>query len=65
MQYQVFCDRIKHELSRMAQALSRVAISATLRFHPIGESGEQVVKSLVDDVKGKAGGEAVLRIDDR
>ncbi|TDL29591.1 hypothetical protein BD410DRAFT_848954 [Rickenella mellea] len=65
LQYRVFCDRIKAELSRMVDALSNTHISATLRFEPIGESGEQLVKSMVNDVKTMASGEAVLRIDHR
>jgi len=65
LQYQVFCGRIRSELDQGARALSVIGVPVSLRFDVVGENGKQVVKSLVEDVRGRVGGEAVMRIDDR
>ena len=65
LQYQVFCNRVKQELDNSVSALHKVGVPAKLRFDSVGESGSDVTKLLMEDIRGKIGGEAVLRIDDR
>jgi mediator of RNA polymerase II transcription subunit 17 len=65
LQYQVFCERIKSEIDKMVEALSAVGIPATLRFDPVGETGQQLIRLFDDNVSNIVGGEAVLRIDNR
>ncbi|KAH7926755.1 hypothetical protein BV22DRAFT_1086233 [Leucogyrophana mollusca] len=66
LQYQVFCDRIKAELTKMGRALLNAGIPCTLRFDPVGESGDQLINQfLAENNSRRLGGEAILRIDER
>ena len=65
LQYRVFCDRIKSEFDKAARALSMVGILSTLRFHPVGETGRQLIRSFGENNAKVIGGEAVLRIENR
>lgn len=65
LQYQAFCARIHQEFLRMVQALQRAAFPAHLRFEPVGDCGEHLLKYLVDEQKYRITGEAVLRIEKR
>ncbi|RDB22683.1 Mediator of RNA polymerase II transcription subunit 17 [Hypsizygus marmoreus] len=65
LQYQVFCQRIKTEIDKMAKALSAAGISSTLRFDFVGETGRQLVRLFENKSSKVIGGEAVLRIDNR
>lgn len=65
LQYQAFCDRIRHVMDSGVQALRAIGVDVTLRFNAIGENGAQVIASLLEDTRSKLGGEAILRIDQR
>ncbi len=65
LQYQTFCRRIKLELDKVTQALAVISIISSLRFTPVGETGQDLL-DLVD--KGETrlmSGEALIRIDNR
>ncbi|KAJ6485074.1 subunit 17 of mediator complex-domain-containing protein [Mycena vitilis] len=65
LQYEVFCARLQSEMLGMGGALTAVGIASTLRFEPVGGTGQGLV-DLLDSNDGQAlGGEAVLRIDHR
>lgn len=42
-----------------------VGILSTLRFDPVGETGNQLIQSFNDNTSKVIGGEAVLRIENR
>lgn len=65
LQYQVFCERIKTELDKIVRALDSAGIPSGLRFDPVGETGEELIKFFDDTTNKVIGGEAVLRIDNR
>ncbi|KAF9457004.1 subunit 17 of mediator complex-domain-containing protein, partial [Collybia nuda] len=65
LQYQVFCERIKYEMDKMVTALLKVGVPAKLRFHPVGETGRELIQIFNEDGSNVVGGEAVLTIDDR
>lgn len=65
IQYQVFCNKIKGVLGRMVRSLQDAGVSSTLRFEPLGENGEQLIASLLNDLKTRVSGEAVLRVGSR
>jgi mediator of RNA polymerase II transcription subunit 17 len=65
LQYQVFCRRIKLELDKVTQALAVVSIISSLRFTPVGETGQDLL-DLADKGENKLmSGEALIRIDNR
>ncbi|KAH0840134.1 subunit 17 of mediator complex-domain-containing protein [Lanmaoa asiatica] len=66
LQYQQFCVKIKAELDKMASALAHAGVPCTLRFHPVGETGQSLQRRLTgENVSKRVGGEALLRIDER
>ena len=66
LQYQQFCVRIKAELDKMVSALAHAGVPSTLRFHPVGETGQSLQRRLTgENVLKRVGGEALLRIDER
>ena len=66
LQYQQFCVRIKAELDKMVSALAHAGVPCTLRFHPVGETGQSLQRRLTgESVLKRIGGEALLRIDER
>lgn len=65
LQYQVFCERVKTEVDRVAKVLSAAGVPTSLRFNFVGETGKDLIGLLNEDNSQKTGGEAVLRIDDR
>ncbi|KAF9247092.1 subunit 17 of mediator complex-domain-containing protein [Melanogaster broomeanus] len=66
LQYQQFCVRVMAELDKMVTALKRAGVSCTLRFDPVGEAGQSLQSRLTaDSALNRAGGEALLRVDDR
>ncbi|KAF8351407.1 subunit 17 of mediator complex-domain-containing protein [Amanita rubescens] len=65
LQYQVFCRRIKLELDKVTQALAVVSIISSLRFTPVGETGQDLL-DLADKGESRLmSGEALIRIDNR
>ena len=66
LQYQQFCVKIKDELDKMVSALARAGVPCTLRFRPVGETGQSLQCRLTgENVLKRIGGEALLRIDER
>ena len=65
LQYHEFCERVKAELDRVSQVLTDARVPSRLRFDPVGDSGRELQKFLIEDSGGKISGEAVLRIDNR
>ena len=66
LQYQQFCIKIKAELDKMVSALVHAGVPCTLRFHPVGETGQSLQRRLTgENVLKRIGGEALLRIDER
>lgn len=66
LQYQHFCVRIKTELDKMVSALAHAGVPCTLRFDPVGETGQSLQGRLTgENVLKRIGGEALLRIDER
>jgi mediator of RNA polymerase II transcription subunit 17 len=65
LQYQVFCRRIKSELDKVTRALAVVSIISSLRFNPVGETGQDLL-DLIDKGESRLmSGEALIRIDNR
>ncbi|KAF8558764.1 hypothetical protein OG21DRAFT_1503716 [Imleria badia] len=64
LQYQQFCVRIKAELDKMVSALAHAGVPCTLRFHPVGETGQSLQRRLTGENVKRVGGEALLRIDE-
>lgn len=66
LQYQQFCVKIKAELDKMVSALAHAGVPCTLRFHPVGETGQSLQHRLTGETALKrVGGEALLRLDER
>lgn len=66
LQYQQFCVKIKSELDKMVSALAHAGVPCTLRFHPVGETGQSLQRRLTgENVLKRIGGEALLRLDER
>ncbi|KAF8639838.1 hypothetical protein AX17_001093 [Amanita inopinata Kibby_2008] len=65
LQYRVFCKRIRVEIDKMIQALANVDILSTLRFDPVGETGQDLLDSIDENSTKLVSGEAVIRIDNR
>ncbi|KAJ7228621.1 subunit 17 of mediator complex-domain-containing protein [Mycena pura] len=65
LQYEVFCARVEAEISAARDALNAVGILATLRFVPVGGTGQALMELLDASEERVIGGEAVLRIDNR
>lgn len=66
LQYQQFCIKIKAELDKMVSALAHAGVPCTLRFHPVGETGQSLQRRLTgENVLKRVGGEALLRLDER
>ncbi|KAG8218859.1 subunit 17 of mediator complex-domain-containing protein [Butyriboletus roseoflavus] len=66
LQYQQFCVKIKAELDKMVSALAHAGVPCTLRFHPVGETGQSLQRRLTgENVLKRVGGEALLRLDER
>lgn len=66
LQYQQFCAKIKAELDKMVSALAHAGVLCTLRFHPVGETGQSLQRRLTgENALKRIGGEALLRIDER
>jgi len=64
-QYHVFCRRLKEELDKTVETLSRVGIKTLLRFNPAGESSHQIIKLLTENNDRRLGGDASLYMDER
>lgn len=64
-QYHVFCRRLKEELDKVVDTLSRVGIKTLLRFNPAGESSHQIIKLLTENSDRRLGGDASLYMDER
>ncbi|TRM67777.1 subunit 17 of mediator complex-domain-containing protein [Schizophyllum amplum] len=72
LQYAVFCDRVKQEMTTMASGVVGAGIACTLRFDTVGEVGRELVRMLDSRVLDPSqalnrpvGGEAVLVVDGR
>lgn len=65
LHYQVFCARIKTEFHKALDALKNVGIPASLRFDPIGESGQILLGWLSQSTKARINGECIVRFGDR
>ncbi|KAF7332101.1 Mediator of RNA polymerase II transcription subunit 17 [Mycena kentingensis (nom. inval.)] len=65
LQYEVFCHRVRAQMTAACQGLNAAGVEASLRFVSVGGTGYSLV-ALLDDAKENAvGGQAVLRIDAR
>ncbi|KAH8105856.1 subunit 17 of mediator complex-domain-containing protein [Cristinia sonorae] len=65
LQYQVFCQRVQAEISRMVRALSDAGIHTKLYFNAVGESGEELIRELQLQGTLRLSGECLLRIEHR
>ncbi|KAL4241971.1 Mediator of RNA polymerase II transcription subunit 17 [Abortiporus biennis] len=65
LQYQAFCDRICAEIYKVVRGLRQAGVSTTLRLNKVGDSGDQLVSLLRNNLTLTVGGECVLRIDNR
>ncbi|KAE9410597.1 hypothetical protein BT96DRAFT_984108 [Gymnopus androsaceus JB14] len=65
LQYQMFCERIHSQLDIVRVALTATGIPSMLRFNPVGEIGNDLIKIPVDNEVRALGGECTLRIDNR
>ncbi|KAF7292438.1 Mediator of RNA polymerase II transcription subunit 17 [Mycena chlorophos] len=65
LQYEVFCHRIRTEMTTACAGLHVVGIEAMLRFVPIGGTGQNLMALLSDADENSVSGQALLRIDNR
>ena len=65
LQYEVFCDRVHTEITKVATALSETGVPARVRFGAVGDTGENLVRILSEEGINKIGGQVILRIDGR
>ncbi|KAL1743732.1 subunit 17 of mediator complex-domain-containing protein [Schizophyllum fasciatum] len=67
IQYAVFCERIKGEMTLMARAVRASGIPCSLRFDSVGELGCELTRMLGSEqaMNKPVGGEAVLVVDKR
>ena len=65
LQYQVFCERIKSEMTKIVGALRHAGVATKFHFNAVGENGDELVQLLSVNGKGHIGGEATVRVDDR
>jgi len=62
LQYQVFLDRIRNEVTQVVYALQIAGIPTSLIMNIVGETGKELIKLLDTKSNLKIGGEIVLRI---
>lgn len=65
LQYQLFCERIHTEMSHVVSGLRKAGITTSFHFDPVGENGEDLVRSLSERGSCQVGGQALIRIDNR
>lgn len=65
LHYQIFCTRVETEFHKALNALKKVGIPASLRFNPIGESGQILTEWLSQNTKARINGECIVRFGDR
>ncbi|KAF9453081.1 hypothetical protein P691DRAFT_802458 [Macrolepiota fuliginosa MF-IS2] len=65
LQYQVFLERVRHEITQVVQALEAAGIHTTLVLSTVGETGKELIKLLDSETNLTVGGEIVLRIFER
>ena len=53
------------ELDKMTRALATVGITSSLRFTPVGETGQDLLKYLDKSERKLMSGEAFIRIDNQ
>ncbi|KZT20349.1 hypothetical protein NEOLEDRAFT_1075722 [Neolentinus lepideus HHB14362 ss-1] len=65
LQYEVFCDRVNVEISKMTGALRAAGVPSTVRLNSVGETGQALVELFDDQGGGRLSGEIVVRIGSR
>ena len=65
LQYQMFCHRIRAEISKIMRPLSDAGVSTKLYFNAVGESAEELIAQLQPQGRLQITGECLLRIDNR
>ena len=65
LQYQVFCKRIHHELSRIVRSLQAAGVPTKMLFNPAGEKGEELITRLQQNVPLQVTGDCLVRVDNR